>query len=73
MLSDPGPVVLPVPAYHPQLDDPTQVALETGRVLASPGHIYHPGLPGHLRLNIATSPARRRKWCDVWHMRLDPA
>jgi cystathionine beta-lyase len=26
--------------------------------MASPGHHYQPGLPGHLRLNIATSPER---------------
>lgn len=39
-------------------DDPCQVGLERGRVLASPGDLYHPGLPGHLRLNIATSPER---------------
>jgi cystathionine beta-lyase len=39
-------------------DDPTQVALERSRVLLSPGHLYHPGLTGHARLNIATSPDR---------------
>jgi cystathionine beta-lyase len=39
-------------------DDPTQVALERSRVLLSPGHLYHPGLAGHARLNIATSPDR---------------
>lgn len=39
-------------------DDPTAVALERGRVLLSPGHVYHPGLTGHARLNIATSPER---------------
>ncbi|MCW2796463.1 aminotransferase class I/II-fold pyridoxal phosphate-dependent enzyme [Nocardioides sp.] len=39
-------------------DDPTEVALERGRVLMSPGHIYHPDLPGHARLNFATSPER---------------
>lgn len=39
-------------------DDPTAVALERSRVLLSPGHLYHPGLPGHARLNIATSPGR---------------
>lgn len=39
-------------------DDPTAVALERGRVLLSPGHLYAPGLPGHARLNIATSPDR---------------
>ena len=51
--------------YLPWLDlrayghrDPTEVARERGRVLLSPGHVYHPGLPGHARLNIATSPER---------------
>jgi cysteine-S-conjugate beta-lyase len=39
-------------------DDPAAVALEQGRVRLSPGHDYHPGLPGHVRLNIATSPDR---------------
>lgn len=39
-------------------DDPCEVALVRQRVLASPGHLYSPGLPGHLRLNIATSPQR---------------
>ncbi|MDQ2846926.1 MAG: aminotransferase class I/II-fold pyridoxal phosphate-dependent enzyme [Actinomycetota bacterium] len=39
-------------------DDPCEVALTRQRVLASPGHLYSPGLPGHLRLNIATSPQR---------------
>ncbi len=39
-------------------DDPTAVALERGRVLLSPGHLYHPGLTGHARLNLATSPER---------------
>jgi cystathionine beta-lyase len=39
-------------------DDPAQVARARGRVLVSAGHEYHPGLPGHVRLNIATSPDR---------------
>lgn len=39
-------------------DDPSEVAHRRQRVLASPGHLYAPGLPGHLRLNIATSPDR---------------
>ncbi|WP_139980012.1 MalY/PatB family protein [Nocardioides litoris] len=39
-------------------DDPAAVALERGRVRVAPGHDYHPGLPGHVRLNIATSPER---------------
>ena len=39
-------------------DDPAAVALEHGRVRLAPGHDYQPGLPGHVRLNIATSPDR---------------
>lgn len=39
-------------------DDPAAVALERERVMVSGGHFYAPGLPGHLRLNIATSPER---------------
>lgn len=39
-------------------DDPAALALDAGRVRLSPGHDYHPGLPGHVRLNIATSPER---------------
>jgi cystathionine beta-lyase len=39
-------------------DDPAAVALERRRVRVAAGHDYHPGLPGHVRLNIATSPAR---------------
>ena len=31
---------------------------ERGRVQPAPGHDYHPGLAGHVRLNIATSPER---------------
>ena len=38
--------------------DPAAVALERGRVQLAPGHDYHPGLDGHVRLNIATSPER---------------
>ncbi|MDQ6640875.1 MAG: aminotransferase class I/II-fold pyridoxal phosphate-dependent enzyme [Actinomycetota bacterium] len=38
--------------------DPAAVALERGRVRLSPGHEYHHGLEGHVRLNFATSPAR---------------
>ena len=38
--------------------DPAAVALERGRVRRAPGHDYHPGLDGHVRLNIATSPDR---------------
>lgn len=39
-------------------EDPAAVALERGRVRLSPGHDYQPGLGGHVRLNIATSPDR---------------
>lgn len=39
-------------------DDPAAVALERGRVKVGPGHDYAPGLTGHVRLNIATSPER---------------
>jgi len=38
-------------------DDPS-VVLRRGGVRVSPGHAYWPGLPGHVRLNIATSPTR---------------
>ncbi len=38
-------------------DDPATAALAHGVRLA-PGGDYHPGLPGHVRLNIATSPER---------------
>ena len=38
--------------------DPSAVALERGRVKLAPGQDYHPGLEGHVRLNIATSPER---------------
>lgn len=39
-------------------DDPAAVGLDRGRVRVAPGHDYHPGLPGHVRLNIATSAER---------------
>jgi cystathionine beta-lyase len=38
--------------------DPAAVALSQGRVRVAPGHDYHPGLEGHIRLNIANSPER---------------
>ena len=41
--------------------DPAAVALSQGRVRVAPGHDYHPGLEGHIRLNIATSPNRLRE------------
>jgi cysteine-S-conjugate beta-lyase len=51
--------------YLPWLDlrayghrDPVAVGLAKQRVLLSPGHAYHPGLDGHARLNMATSPER---------------
>ena len=40
---------------HP---DPAAIGLEKGRVRLSPGHAYQPGLDGHARLNLATSPER---------------
>ena len=33
--------------------DPAAVCLERGRVRLAPGHDYHPGSTGHVRLNIA--------------------
>lgn len=39
-------------------DDPAHVVRRKGSVRVSPGHDYHPGLTGHVRLNIATSPER---------------
>ncbi len=39
-------------------DDPAAVALERQRVQLAAGHDYHPGLTGHVRLNIATSVDR---------------
>lgn len=41
-------------------DDPAEVALQHGVRLA-PGDDYEPGLTGHARLNIATSPVRLRE------------
>ena len=38
-------------------DDPAAAGLEEG-VRVAPGEDYHPGLPGHARVNIATSPER---------------
>ena len=38
-------------------EDPAAVAL-AGGVRVSPGHDFQPGLAGHVRLNIATSPQR---------------
>jgi cystathionine beta-lyase len=39
-------------------DDPAAVALERGRVKLGPGQDYAPGLTGHVRLNVGTSPER---------------
>lgn len=39
-------------------DDPAALALDKGRVRLEAGHRYQPGLPGHVRLNLATSPDR---------------
>ena len=38
-------------------DDPAEV-VRRGGVRVSPGQSYWPGLTGHVRLNIATSPER---------------
>jgi cysteine-S-conjugate beta-lyase len=38
--------------------DPAGVGLARQRVRLAPGHAYHPGLDGHARLNLATSPER---------------
>lgn len=38
--------------------DPSAVALERGRVRLGPGSEFQPGLDGHARLNMATSPER---------------
>ena len=37
---------------------PAGVIRRQGAVRVASGHHYHPGLPGHVRLNIATSPDR---------------
>ena len=39
-------------------DDPAATALAKGRVQLEPGHRFQPGLTGHVRLNLATSPER---------------
>ena len=39
-------------------DDPAALALDKGRVRFEAGHRYQHDLVGHLRLNLATSPAR---------------
>jgi cystathionine beta-lyase len=40
------------------VEDPSALLLDKARVWVNRGHDFHPGLPGHVRLNIATSPAR---------------
>ena len=51
-------------------EDPAAVALERGRVKLGPGHDYAPGLAGHVRLNLATSPERLseiiRRLASAW-------
>jgi cystathionine beta-lyase len=42
-------------------DDPAATALAKGRVRLEPGHHFQPGLRGHVRLNLATSPERLRE------------
>jgi cysteine-S-conjugate beta-lyase len=39
-------------------DHPAKVIRQRGAVKVSPGHHYQPGLTGHVRLNLATSPER---------------
>jgi len=39
-------------------DDPAALALDKGRLHVEAGHRYQPDLPGHVRVNIATSPER---------------
>ena len=38
--------------------DPAATMLAKGRVRVAPGHDYHPGIEGHVRLNIATGADR---------------
>lgn len=39
-------------------DSPAGVLMDSAKVMVSPGHDFMEGLPGHIRLNIATSPER---------------
>ena len=41
-----------------EVDDVADVALSKGRVRVAPGHDFQPGLTGHVRLNLGTSPER---------------
>ena len=54
-------------------DDPAAQALAKGRVRVAPGHDYQPGLTGHIRLNIATSPDRLREIVRRLAAALSPA
>ena len=51
-------------------EDPAAVALERGRVKVMPGVDFAPGLAGHIRVNIATSPHRLteivRRLASAW-------
>jgi len=51
-------------------DDPAALALERGRVKLVAGEDFAPGLSGHVRLNIATSPERLteivRRLASAW-------
>ena len=51
-------------------EEPAGVALERGRVKLVPGVDFAPGLTGHVRLNIATSPERLteivRRLASAW-------
>ncbi|HWU21113.1 MAG TPA: aminotransferase class I/II-fold pyridoxal phosphate-dependent enzyme [Nocardioides sp.] len=54
-------------------DDPAAVALEKGRVRLAPGHDYHPGLTGHVRVNLATSRERLTQVAERTAAALGPA
>ncbi|MBZ5733838.1 aminotransferase class I/II-fold pyridoxal phosphate-dependent enzyme [Nocardioides sp. TRM66260-LWL] len=42
-------------------DDPAARALDVGRLRVNAGHDFHPGLAGHVRVNLATSAERVRE------------
>ena len=48
-----------------------EAALAQG-VRVAPGHDYQPGLEGHVRVNIATSPARLEQVVEGLRTTLDP-
>jgi cystathionine beta-lyase len=52
------------------VDDPAAAALAHGVRLA-PGQDYHPGLTGHVRLNLATSPDRLERIVEGLRAALD--